>query len=65
MAEEKKKIKTAVALEYDPSDEAPRVIASGKGALAEKIIERQRKAMFPFTRMISLRTRFQNLRSAI
>ncbi len=39
MAEEKKKVKTAVALEYDPSDDAPRVIASGKGKLAEKIIE--------------------------
>ena len=39
MNDEKKKVKQAVALEYDPSDEAPRVIASGKGILAEKIIE--------------------------
>ena len=39
MAEEKKKVKTAVALEYNPEDDAPRVIASGKGKLAEKIIE--------------------------
>ncbi len=39
MAEDKKKIKTAVALEYNPEDDAPRVIASGKGKLAEKIIE--------------------------
>ena len=37
MNDEKKKVKQAVALEYDPSDEAPRVIASGKGILAEKI----------------------------
>ena len=34
------KVKQAIALEYDPSDDAPRVIASGKGGLAEKIIER-------------------------
>ncbi len=39
MEEEKKKVKTAVALEYNPEDDAPRVIASGKGKLAEKIIE--------------------------
>ena len=40
MAEDKnKKVKTAVALEYDPSDDAPRVIASGTGVLADKIIE--------------------------
>ena len=47
MAEEKKKIKTAVALEYDPSDEAPRVIASGKGALSEKIIEKEKESDVP------------------
>ena len=33
-----KKVKQAVALEYDPADNAPKVIAMGKGALAEKII---------------------------
>ncbi|MBR7090607.1 MAG: EscU/YscU/HrcU family type III secretion system export apparatus switch protein [Lachnospiraceae bacterium] len=47
MAEEKKKIKTAVALEYDPSDEAPRVIASGKGALADRIIEKAKESDVP------------------
>ena len=34
------KLKQAIALEYDPSDAAPRVIASGRGILAEKIIEK-------------------------
>ena len=39
MAEEKKnKVKQAIALEYNPSEDAPKVIASGKGVLAEKII---------------------------
>ena len=36
----KETIKSAVALEYDPSDEAPKIIATGKGVLAEKIIEK-------------------------
>ena len=36
------KLKQAIALEYDPSDAAPRVIASGRGILAEKIIEKAR-----------------------
>ncbi len=41
MADEKReKVKTAVALSYDPNEDgAPKVIASGKGKLAEKIIE--------------------------
>lgn len=33
-----KDLKTAVALEYNVSDEAPKILAVGKGALAEKII---------------------------
>ena len=37
---EEKKSKTAVELTYDPEDSAPRVVASGKGWLAEKIISK-------------------------
>lgn len=33
-----KEKKTAIALEYEPSEQAPRVIASGQGYLAEKIL---------------------------
>ncbi|MBE5822789.1 MAG: flagellar biosynthesis protein FlhB [Butyrivibrio sp.] len=45
---EKKKIKTAVALGYDPNEDgAPKVIASGKGALAEKIIEQAKDNKIP------------------
>ncbi|MCR5557025.1 MAG: EscU/YscU/HrcU family type III secretion system export apparatus switch protein [Butyrivibrio sp.] len=50
MAEEKKreKVKTAVALGYDPNEDgAPKVIASGKGALAEKIIEQAKENKIP------------------
>lgn len=45
--EKENKIKQAIALEYDPEDEAPRVVASGKGALAEKIIEKAKEADVP------------------
>ena len=39
---------TAVALAYEPGDEAPKIIATGKGKLAEKIIEEARGADVPF-----------------
>ena len=43
-----KKVKTAVALAYDPNEDgAPKVIASGKGALAEKIIEQAKENKIP------------------
>ena len=32
------KEKTAVALSYDPSDVAPKIVATGKGHVADKII---------------------------
>ena len=38
MAYEKEK-KTAVALAYTPGEQAPKVIASGRGYLADKIID--------------------------
>ncbi len=47
---EEKKMKQAIALEYDPSDEAPKVIASGKGILAEKIIEKAKESDVPIHR---------------
>ena len=50
MDDEKKKVKQAIALEYDPSDEAPRVVASGKGILAEKIIEKAQESSVPIHR---------------
>lgn len=50
MDDEKMKVKQAIALEYDPSDEAPRVVASGKGILAEKIIEKAQESSVPIHR---------------
>lgn len=43
--EEKKK--TAVALRYMPGDEAPEIVASGKGALAERIIDKAKESDVP------------------
>ena len=45
--EEKKKIKQAIALEYNPDEEVPKVIATGRGALAERIIEKAKEANVP------------------
>ena len=47
---ETEKTKQAIALEYDPEEEAPRVIASGRGELAERIIERAKEANVPIHR---------------
>lgn len=44
------KPKQAIALAYDPDEAAPKVIASGKGALAERIIERAKEADVPVHR---------------
>jgi flagellar biosynthesis protein len=41
------KPKTAIALSYDPEDQAPKVIASGKGYVADRIIERAKEADIP------------------
>ena len=47
---EEKKTKQAIALAYDPNNEAPTVIASGKGALAERIIEKEQESDVPVHR---------------
>ena len=49
-ADNNKKVKQAIALEYDPADSAPKVIAMGRGALAEKIIEQAKQASVPVHR---------------
>ena len=47
---EEKKVRQAIALEYNPSEDAPRVIASGRGILAEKIIEKAKERQVPVHR---------------
>ncbi len=47
---EKNKPKQAIALEYNPDEEAPKVIATGRGQLAERIIEKAKEADVPVHR---------------
>lgn len=44
---QEEKSKTAVALGYDPEDTAPKIIASGRGVLADKIIETAKENQVP------------------
>lgn len=44
---EAQKTKTAVALSYELGDQAPKVIASGKGYLADKIVEKAKENNVP------------------
>ena len=39
--------KVAIALSYEPGDQAPKIIASGKGLIAEQIIEKSKEANVP------------------
>ncbi|MBQ1902160.1 MAG: EscU/YscU/HrcU family type III secretion system export apparatus switch protein [Lachnospiraceae bacterium] len=43
-----KKEKTAVALAYNPGDDAPKILATGKGYIAERIIEEAKEHDVPF-----------------
>lgn len=39
--------KTAVAIAYEPGDRAPKILATGKGEVAEKIIEKAKENDVP------------------
>ncbi len=39
--------KMAVALSYNPDDSAPKIVASGKGLIADKIVEKASEAKVP------------------
>ena len=39
--------KTAVAIEYVPGEAAPKILATGKGVIADKIIERAKESNVP------------------
>ena len=46
MADENKR-KQAIALQYNPGDEAPTIVASGTGIVADKIIEKAKESDVP------------------
>ena len=74
MAEKKKKIygkdvlsyaadrdKSAIALEYEQGDVAPKVIATGRGYLAEKIIDKAEEYDIPIHQDAKLASSLENL----
>ena len=62
MKEKKEKVKQAIALSYDPAEEAPKVIASGKGVLAERMRE-HRSPRYRYTGMTLWQKRCQDWKS--
>ena len=46
MERQKEKVKTAVAIAYEPGEEAPKILATGKGLIAERIIEKAEDVPF-------------------
>ncbi len=47
MQNDKVKKKTAVALAYEKGDQAPRILATGTGEVAERIIEKAQESDVP------------------
>lgn len=45
--ENQNKKKVSVALEYVPGEQAPKILATGKGLIAERIIEKAKEADVP------------------
>lgn len=45
---EKDEQKTAVAVAYEPGERAPKILAAGKGEIAERIIETAKENDVPF-----------------
>lgn len=39
--------RTAVAVAYEPGDRAPKILATGKGSVADKIIEKAKESNVP------------------
>lgn len=47
MAKEEKKRKQAIAIQYNPDEVAPKILASGTGIIADKIIEKAKSSDVP------------------
>ena len=64
MANEKKKIdsgKRAVAVKYNPGDSAPKVVAKGKGYVADKILEQAKENEVKIFEDAELVKEFENI----
>jgi len=61
---EKKKIKKATALSYSPNeDRAPKIVASGKGVIADKIIEKAQEEKIPVVEDKELASKLSELKT--
>ena len=47
MVEEEKKRKQAIAIQYNPDEVAPKILASGTGIIADKILEKAKSSDVP------------------
>lgn len=59
--EQGQKEKSAVALSYNPQEEAPKVIASGRGYLADKILDVAKEEEIPIHKDEKLTTSLSHL----
>lgn len=63
LKQKKEPEKTAVAIAYEPGEKAPKILATGKGQVAEKLLKKQKRVRFRLTKTINLRLPFPNCRS--
>ena len=47
MTEEERRYREAIALSYEKRDEAPKVVATGRGYMADKIVQRAQESNVP------------------
>lgn len=59
LKQKKEPEKTAVAIAYEPGEKAPKILATGKGQVAEKLLKKQKRVRFRLTKTINLRLPFQ------
>lgn len=52
--DKKNKVKRAVALSYEPEDDAPKVVATGRGHIADRIIDKAKESDVPLHKDSSL-----------
>ncbi len=50
----REEIKKAIALSYEPQDNAPKIIATGKGAIAERMVDKAKEHQIPIHQDSSL-----------
>lgn len=52
--DKKDKVKRAIALSYEPEDDAPKVVATGRGHIADRIIDKAKESDVPLHKDPSL-----------